>query len=732
MRGRLALPALFSVTLLVSAGLLFSVQPLFTRLALPLLGGTPAVWNTVVVFFQTAVLLGYLYAHAGARWLSPRPQALLLLVLLLAALTTLPVVVAEGWVPPADAFPIPWLVALLAVSVGAPALLVSASAPLLQHWFSRTGHPAAGDPYFLYAASNLGSIGALVAYPLLIEPFLRLATQGRAWTGGYVLLLVLVGACVLLLPRGGGAAAEEPEPAPAPTWRERLAWLLLSFAPASLLLGVTSFASTDLAAVPLLWVVPLATYLLTFVFVFARRPLLRHAAMVRLQPYVLLPVVLILFWGLKAAVWFLFPLHLLAFFFTAMVCHGELVRRRPPAGRLTEFYLWLSLGGLLGGAFNGLLAPVVFDAVVEYPAAIALACALRPAPAEAGSRRDRWLDVLLPAAVLVVLACGVTALGGDPEDVGPVALVVVSCVVAVVVYALVPRPLRFGLGVGAVLLASGLAVVDDAELVVRERSFFGVHRVKRSEEGTHHLLLHGTTVHGAEDRRFGGRCVPLTYFHDRGPLGQVFAARFSGPGRRRVAGVGLGTGSAASYGRPGERWVFYEIDPLVERFARDPELFTFLSACGPEVDVVLGDARLRLSEASDGSYDLLILDAFSSSAIPVHLLTREALAVYFDKLAPGGVLAFHVSNGYLDLTPVLGNLASALGLVGRCQHHVPEAEDWAELRFPSSWVVLARREADLGALVDDERWSPLPVRPEVGEWSDDFSNVLSVFKVRLR
>jgi hypothetical protein len=657
---------IFTCTIFVNAALLFLVQPMFSKMVLPLLGGTSAVWTTCMLFFQAALLAGYFYAHVAPRWLGLRRQAVVHLGLLLVSLLTLPIAVNASWAPPVGSNPVPALLALLAVSLGIPFFLLSSGSPLLQKWFSHTRHPSASNPYFLYAASNLGSMIALLGYPLLLEPRLRLMEQSAFWTYGYWLLVALTVGCAVSLWRRTSLLVLDPESAalreagPVSPGR-RMRWVALAFVPSSLLLGVTTFLTTDIAAVPLLWVLPLALYLLTFVIVFASRPPVRHELAVRVQPFTLLPLVIAMFLGAAAWPTALLPLHLAAFFIAALVCHGELARTKPEVRHLTEFYLWISVGGVLGGVFNVLIAPQLFQTVAEYPLALVLAALLRPPPAGRSTIRDRRLDLVLPAALGAVMIATQLVQRGEMAMVMTVAI---GCLAGLVCFSFSGRPLRFGLGLGALLLAGAL-VSHDREVLLVERSFFGVHRIEHDPAGGYHRLFHGSTLHGAQSLDPARRLEPLTYYHREGPVGQMFAELPLPPAGRRVAVVGLGTGSIACYGRPGERWTYYEIDPVVERIARDRRYFTFLSDCPPEVDIVLGDARLTVPRAAAGSYDLIVLDAFSSDAIPIHLVTREALGEYLDKLTPGGAIAFHISNRHLDLEPVLARIARDANLVGR-------------------------------------------------------------------
>jgi hypothetical protein len=724
----------FAAALFVSSAQLFLIQPMVAKSVLPLLGGTPAVWNTCMVFFQCALLAGYLYAHLGARWLGVRRQAMLHVAILLASTAALPGVLAPATAPPADAHPAWWLLRLLVVSVGVPFFVVSTTAPMLQRWFSTTGHRSAGDPYFLYAASNAGSLVALVGYPVVVEPMLRLGEQARLWIGGYGLLGLLTAACAAIvcwtpsaqpieLPaRSVGAAAAEP------TWQDRARWIALAFAPSSLLLGVTTFITTDIAAVPLLWVAPLAIYLLTFVLVFASRALVPHGLVTRLLPILVLPVTLLLALSTPLPPGVHLLLHLATFFVAAMACHGELARSRPAADHLTAFYLCMSIGGALGGLFNALVAPVVFTGVVEYPLALAAACLLGMPDRSGWTVRRLWRDVAVAAAI----GAGTSAIlfithrGLLPIVLG-VALVFLAPTLAL--FRFRREPVRFALGVAVLVLASGAYMDAHHRVVLRDRSFFGVHRITRDGAGERHLFVHGGTLHGVQHVDRERRGEPLTYFHRGSPIGQVLSSERGG-GFRQVGVVGLGIGVLAAYGRPGQEWVFYEIDPAVERIARDGRYFTYLADSRASMRVVLGDARLSLAAEPPGRFDLLVLDAFSSDAIPAHLVTREAFELYFERLAPGGLLAFHISNRYLDLEPVLGSLARAAGLVGLAQlDRSTTAADLASYKKPSHWVLIARRADDLVPFLGDGRWRP--ARQQHGAvWTDDFSNVLGVIRWR--
>jgi hypothetical protein len=731
---------------------------MFAKMILPLLGGMPAVWNTCMAFYQTVLLLGYVYAHMVTKWFRLRWQMICHLGLLLLVFVSLPIGIIDGWTPPVTSNPIPWVFMLLFISVGLPFFVVSTTAPTLQKWFSTTGHPSAKDPYFLYGTSNLGSLVALLGYPLLMEPYLPLKNQSKLWMIFYVLLAGLISGCAMITLRSSRTTVQNispevnPESQNAPLAtdnpadikvNQRIRWVLLAFAPSSLLLGVTNYITTDIAQVPLLWIIPLILYLLTFILVFAPKPILPQKLMLRVQPFFIIPVVLLFYWGFPMASWALIPLHLLAFFVTAMVCHGDLANSRPSTIHLTEFYIWLSVGGVLGGLFNALVAPMVFDTLAEYPMVIVLACLLRPPPDLTEQKaRARWFDMGLPFTATIIFGISrfglgrVLSLGIARSEIFSViwliAIIFISCLAGVICLSFSDRPIRFGLGVGGLMLAGVLFASGQNQVLYSERNFFGLIKVLYEPESDCHLLFHGTTLHGAQSLNPAHKREPLTYYHHSGPLGQLLASFSSNQVKRRIAIIGLGTGTIACYGKPGQFFTFYEIDPAVERIARDRRYFTFLSDCPAKVDVVLGDARLSLTKATNHHYDLIILDAFSSDSIPVHLLTRQALKLYLTKLANDGILAFHISNRHLNLRPVLGDLARDAGLACLFQEYRKLSEAEKKLKkSPSAWVIMARQLSYLGKIPEDRQWKPLSGRSEGKLWTDDFSNILSVFNLAL-
>ncbi|HEY0738110.1 MAG TPA: fused MFS/spermidine synthase [Herpetosiphonaceae bacterium] len=735
-RAGFGVAALFTLTMFVSAALLFVVQPMFARMILPLLGGSPSVWNTAVVFYQVGLLGGYLYAHLTRTFLRPRQQALLHGAVILLPLLTLPIAVPAGWTPPTTTNPIPWLLLLLTVAIGLPYFVVSTSSPLLQSWFARTDHPAAHDPYFLYAASNVGSMLSLLAYPFVIEPRLALLQQSRVWSLGYGLLVLLVLLCVVVVWRSTGAQAQRPtaddqavaaaESAEQPTalsWPRRIRWALLSAVPSSLMISVTAYLSSNIAPFPLLWIVPLALFLLTFILVFATRPPIPHWIMLRALPIVLTPLLICLAINAVEPLIVLFPLNLVTFFIATMVCHGELAADRPHARHLTEFYLWMSFGGALGGMLTALAAPVVFNSVLEYPIALVLLYLLlwRPGQQRGTARPDLLRALGVTGLSLVMLLILMMAGVGE----GSLRLALVFGLPGMVAFSFSRRPLAYALALSALLVIGQTVDSNRRATEYAERSFFGINRVLSSPE--YMKLVHGTIVHGLQSTDPARRTEPLSYYHRTGPLGQIFERWSSAGSGQRVAVVGLGVGSAACYAQPQQEWTFYEIDPVVEQIARDERFFSYLRDCTPDAPVVLGDARLMLADAPSAAYDMIILDAYSSDAIPTHLITREALALYKSRLAPGGLLLFHISNRYLTLAPVLSTLAADAEMVALEQFNDATPEEQAQGKSPSQWVVLAHEADDLALLNGDTRWKPLGAPAPELLWTDDFLSILNVF-----
>jgi hypothetical protein len=741
-RNRLVL-VVHTAAIFVSALLLFSVQPLFTKMVLPRLGGSPAVWSVAMVFFQSLLLAGYAYAHVLMQVTNRTMVVALHLVLLAAALLTLPLSIAGSWgEPPTSGYAF-WLLGLFAVSIGLPFFALAANNPLLQAWFVRTGHPAGPDPYFLYASSNIGSFLALLSYPVLLEPMFTLRTQNLMWTGGYGVLVLLIAACGLLLLRSPAGAVADLQigetSAPAPGWLLRARWIFLASVPSGLLIAVTAHISTDVAAAPLLWVLPLSLYLLTWVLVFQSRPLLPHKWMLMLQPLAIAGVIALLALGGEQNLLLTLGGHQLCFFVIAMACHGELARTRPAAKYLTGFYVALSFGGMVGGLFAGLISPYAFSWVAEYPILLALAALCRPS--DGGERWPSWSRWYWP--VLAVLAVALIApawfAGKIPAWMLDHRVWTASAVgILAAALALLLKANRAKIFATVVLALVLIRVypADDGR-VETVRSFFGVHKIVVMPGGQYHVLMHGTTIHGAQKflnsdgTPVSGRPEPISYYHRDGGIGQAITAVRERKGAPlRVAVIGVGSGTLACAAEPGETWKFFEIDQTMVDTARDPKYFSYIQNCAPDAQPVIGDARLTFAKELDGVYDLIIVDAYSSDAIPIHLATQEAMKIYKDKLAPQGLVVMHVSNRHLELSSVVVGIADANDMKSWVYSEDSGRDN--EYIFATTVVVSARDEADIGKLASSDQWALTEPTENQRVWTDDYSNVLGAVYRRLR
>lgn len=720
--SRLLMP-LFATTLCLSAFLLFSIQPFFTKMLLPRLGGTPAVWSVAMVFFQAVLLCGYAYAHLLARFATVKIGAAIHAVVLLSAFVVLPIGIAAGWDQPPATGQSLWLLGLLTVSVGLPFFAVSANGALLQAWFAKTDHPQAADPYFLYGASNIGSFASLILYIVMIEPLLTLGGQSIAWTVGYAVLVAAIMSCALMAMgntttsvRQARDSVDTKAVASAGTI---VSWILLGALPSGLLVAVTAHITTDVAAAPFLWVVPLALFLLTFVFAFRSKPILTLRTLSLAVPPLGAAALLLLFFNPGVAVWASLLAHLFFFFFAALFCHSLLYSMRPASSGLTGFYLAMSFGGVVGGAFASLLAPTAFNWVTEYPILIAAVLLLRSG--KGVSVVDvRWAVMAIAVAVVAALL---------PAPATPHALVAVLVVISALIAFTRLRWEPIYMALVCAIMPLTLLYQGASKELFRDRSFFGIVGVGSTDDGQFNKMWHGTTLHGAEQMTdasgspITGRPTPLTYYHPKSAMAMTIKAAQTQFGPAGAYGVvGLGAGSVACYAQPQEDWRFYEIDQSVVDAARDPKLFRFMSDCGAQMPVVLGDARLTLAKETPARFDYLLIDAFSSDAIPTHLMTVEALDLFQSRVKDGGVLAFHIFNRYLELPSVLAAITAKLDLPLRVGRFLSDPS----LPNSASSVVamMTRNPAMLAELDKDERWS----KPEAGStaaWTDDYSNVFA-------
>jgi SAM-dependent methyltransferase len=726
-RERFAKP-LFLLTVLTGSFLLFLTQPMIARMALPRMGGAPAVWNSAMLVYQGLLLAGYAYAHFLTR-IRPRRQAGLHLALFAVAALWLPIGVSDA-VLPADSVPALWAPWFLASSIGPLFFIVSAQAPLMQRWYALEG--ARGDPYPLYAASNLGSFAGLLSYPLLVEPLFTLHQQSLLWSAGYLLLVVMVVACALTVPAAAVEAMPEAS-GPAPSPRRLLHWVALAAVPSGLMLSTTTHLTTDIVAVPLLWALPLALYLLSFVIAFAHRRSVSNLV-VNISPLFLLVAGGFAFSGGSDQPFFTATLGLLLLFIIAIALHAEMYRRRPEPAHLTAFYLAMAVGGVLGGAFCAILAPTLFDWAYEHPILIVAAALLMPQAPFIPWARD------MKAPLRWLLAAGLLALSwAVDQNLGPFTTdgtaLIGSIVISLVALAFIGRQWLFAAGLLALMLSyGGWTKLEESRAGVRTRSYFGVYTVTTRRSPPARQLTHGTTLHGVQNLTPGGETEPTSYYARRSGVGYAMGSLpvFHGP-NAAVGVVGLGTGTLSCYAQPGQDWRFFEIDPAMVRIARNPAAFTFLSRCAPQARIVLGDARLSLAREPAGTLDLLAVDAFSSDAIPIHLLTREALQVYRRALKPDGLLLIHISNRYLDLEPVLAAAAKRDGWQAAAFDYSPEPGDEQRNLSRSIWVAMTKNKDSLMMLriasaEDAHLWRPLLRRPGFPGWTDDYASILPLLE----
>lgn len=719
---------LYVATILVGSFLLFLIQPMVARMALLRLGGAPNVWNSAMLVYQALLLGGYYYAHRLSRLPLHRQAAIHLAVLLLAALT-LPVGLID-LPPPRPGSEALWVPALLALSIGPVFLAVSAQAPLMQRWF--VADPAAGEPWALYAASNVGSFAGLIAYPLLAEPLLALTRQAWAWSAGYGLLIGLVALCARARWRSEAVTSSEnpgvsesSEPLPA---RRLALWLALAAVPSGLMLSTTTHLTTDIFAMPLLWVIPLGLYLLSFVIAFADWRAPAHAISALAWPAMLSAGGLAMISrGSHGLIPVLASVALLFFVCTAL--HARLYELRPAPQRLTGFYLAMSAGGALGGLFTALVAPLVFDWVWEHPLLVLAAAALLPRDALPDWRRLKGVEPEMVRLGLIAALCFAAFLLWRLHDVNadaePGALRwAYAGAITLIGLALVPwRWAVTALVLGTMLVQGGIETVEASRAHLRQRSYFGIHTVRDFPEVHLRTLAHGTTLHGEQFTDPARRRMPLTYYGPGSGAALVFtrAETLLGPGAR-VGVLGLGAGTLACFARPGQRWHFYEIDPVVAGLSRSGR-FTYLNDCTPGAPITLGDARLELAKARRGAYDLLAIDAFSSDSVPLHLFTHEAFGIYLAALSPRGVMMVNISNRFINLEPALAAEVRARGLSAMLREDYPaDGTEWT----PSTWVMISRDPAQLktvARLAPSMPWRPLGA-PAPRVWTDDHASVL--------
>lgn len=719
---------LFTVSA-VLAFLLFSVQPMASKMLLPTLGGAPAVWTTAMCTFQALLLAGYAYAHALVAHVTPRWQLRIHAMVIALSCAVLPLAVHLPTSEAMLAQPIPYLVAALMVQAGLPFLALAATQPLLQSWLARSGRAEAENPYVLYSASNLGSFTGLLGYVVVVEPLMNLSEQSEGWSVLYVgamLLLVMAGHRL----RPAGAAQKEVAAKLPHLWKRYLVWVWLAFLPSSLSLGVTTYITTDVASVPLLWIIPLAVYLLSFVEAFRTRPWFIRPAQ-HLAP--LAGMAALIMYGLQVHRFaFGFPLHLAAFTLLAFALHGWLAQRKPEPAQLTRFYLCLSVGGMLGGLLNGLLAPMLLKDALEYPVVLMVASLMAFLLRQQGQGGRWWMRELwtvvqvvgLVLAMTVVLYLMMGFVDGTERADGRIhgQNLIMSASIAAMITLVTQRRYTKAFyactAVGMVMLVALSYGVVGYAMQFKDRNFFGVERVYENANLKARYIMHGTTLHGLQATEPGMATTPLSYYNSIGELFDALPVMRAHP----MAVVGLGIGSMKCQAGAKQQVDFFEINPMVQQLAEDTRFFQQLAECPGTYRVVLGDGRLMVAEEPDGKYGLIMLDAFSSDAIPAHLITREAMEMYLRKLAQGGILLVHTTNRHLDLWPLLASHAQEQEVEAFGKFF--EGGQPAERRHSSYWVVMT---TDAKTRLPDG-WEPLKQEGHA-VWTDQYSNILPYIKM---
>ncbi len=725
---------LFTLTIFVGSFLLFMVQPMVARMALPQLGGAPAVWNSAMLVYQALLLGGYAYAHWLGRF-AVRRQAIVHIALLAVAALWLPVGLANI-APPSAGQEALWVPLFLAASIGPVFFAVAAQAPLMQRWFAADGNAA--DPYALYAASNLGSFSGLLSYPLLVEPLMPLATQSWSWAVGYGLLALLVLLVARVRWSAGGAVHAAPTSA-RPSAGRMVHWLLLAAVPSGLMLSTTTHLTTDIFAMPLLWVIPLGLYLLSFVFAFGNWP--RTAETIRMVA----PAFLLIAGGLSMlshsnGSLLVAGASLVMLFVVSTALHNHLYELRPETDRLTLFYLVMSAGGALGGLFAALFAPLLFDWVYEHPILVVAAALLLPLPALlpwAERFRLHPTTARLAVAGLVALAAVVAMPYANRWDGGNMQLAAIGLAVLIGLL-VIPWRWAFATSLALVMFTVGGATTIAKSIEGnRTRSYFGVYTVRDDDQLKRRILAHGTTLHGLMLTAKGRELTPTTYYTGQSGIGIALRAAPALFGAQASIGiVGLGTGTLACYHQLGQAWDFYEIDQAMVDIAKDSGQFLFVPKCTPDARMLVGDARIELAKQPAGRYDLLAIDAFSSDAIPLHLLTSEAFGIYNRSLKPGGILLVHISNRFFNLEPVLADEARRRGWATAVRLDTPTKKAEADGATGSTWVAFSSNPSRLaaltGTLVERDKadlpnvWTATEAKPGFRGWTDDYASILPI------
>ena len=746
--------AIYGLTIFVGSFLLFLTQPMVGKILLPALGGVPAIWTTCMLFFQASLLAGYLYAEKSIKYLGCVKQSVIHLLLMTLGFLALPLNIGFQEIDQAATSPFTWLFARLTVSIGFLFFLIAANAPLIQRWYSQTGQKDSADPYFLYSASNAGSLLALFSYLFLFEPLLSLTSHKLIWSVLYLIQTLLVFFSALILwqnPRElEFAAKDEKIQRTMLSWPRVIRWVLWGFIPCSVMLGVTTHISTDIASGPLLWIFPLSIYLTSFILVFAASPKFREIA----WDWQMLPMSVLIsimyFFNLNERAWFSTALHLYFLFTVCMSFHGRLALNRPNAALLNSYYVWMSVGGILGGLFNSAIAPIIFKTQLEYILTIAVAVIM--ATFSDGGERETdfnfWKGIF--AGILVLLALSAFAWF---DDYTADQLINWQGFLGIIgIFAIIDLFFRFpriaGLLFALSIFMSIQYLSSSSKILLIDRSFFGIHKITRTrtdgktvdpdlkisgEKDIFYSLSHGTTLHGIERKVDVRPIIPLSYYSREGPIGDIFRSGLINRQNKMIGVVGLGCGTIAWYGRNWQEIDFYEIDPKVVEIATNPDYFTYLSRSKAKINIILGDARIKLQNAPDNHYDLLMIDAYSSDSIPVHLLTLEAFQLYRKKLKPDGLLVTHISNRYFKLALAIAPILYNINMHAIKCYDDPKKYsikyDWydQEQLTKSHWIAASRKMERVKLLKAYGSWRTLQADPAYSVWTDDYANLLQVY-----
>ncbi len=731
----------FSLTLLLSATLLFVVQPMFSKMILPLVGGSPQVWNTAMLFFQVCLLGGYAYAHLTTKLFGVRIQAIIHVILLIVLGMVLPFAIPAGWLPPEGGDPTLWQLSVMATTVGGPFFALSGSAPMFQRWFSKSGHKDSDNPYFLYGASNLGSMSSLLLYPFLIEPVLTLKEQANFWAMGYAALGCMTIICALMVwSKVGnkdkhGAENTSEQPVEKITGSQRLKWIILSFIPSSLMLGVTSYVTTDIASVPLLWVMPLAIYIGTFIIVFARKQIFTINSLTIAFGVSLIAIAFNQMGFGESLNTPTIPIiiHFVAFFFGATLCHLALAQSRPSAQNLTEFYLIMSFGGALGGFFNAIIVPNIFILPIEYPLVLLMAALVRHSNKEEmyfasvqKTLKKSPADVFSIEkcmALVVAILIGVMATIVNSDDLKFICAAIVSCLA---LFYLMRFRWAFAFAITIILLTNYVYV--RSEVLLQDRNFFGVMRIVQDPD--ERFLMHGTTNHGTQPTVPGKELTLTSYYGPTSPVRDAYDIYDTLDRPQNVGVIGLGVGVLACKQKDGRHYDFFEIDKDIADIAEDPKYFTYLSGCGSPYDIILGDGRIGLQKQPDKKYDMIIGDAFSSDSIPIHIVTKEAFEMYLNKIKDDGIIVIHISNRHLDIEPVITLIGEAIDAFVYAKAELGTKIEGTDIESYNAHYIAMTRNPDVVEQLKAKGWSEGRKRDGVKMWTDDFSNIVSVLETK--